>query len=222
MPRPTFEGVEERSIELNTPVEAVFAPTQNTTVYVFEIEQPQRIAVELAARDSGPDLTLVARLFDEQGELVSHAEAIIGQPLGMDEWEVTPGQYSLQLFGPETANRMLTITLVSRPAPPMGGGTISYGEAILGEIETQGQRDRWLFDGRAGEQVRMTMITMGTDPYLELYNSAGKLLASNDDQIERNAAIELTLPTDGTYTIVARMVNDDQTGTYRIALEKIR
>jgi len=222
MPQPTFNRIEEQPVELDTPFEAVFVPAQNATVYVFEVEQTQRIAVDLVAQDSGPDVALVARLFDEQDEIVPRAEASIGQPLGIDEWEVAPGHYKLQLFGPETTTRLLLITISSRPAPPIGGGTISYGEAILSEIAAQGQRDRWLFDGYAGEQVRITMITMDTDPYLELYNSAGTLLASNDDQIERNAAIELMLPADGTYTIVARMVNDDQTGTYRIALEKIR
>jgi len=37
----------------------------------------------------------------------------------------------------------------------------------------------------------------------------------------RDPALDLVLPADGEYTVVARMYSDDQTGAYRLALEHV-
>jgi hypothetical protein len=46
------------------------------------------------------------------------------------------------------------------------------------------------------------------------------LLARNDDRVGRSPLLNVTLDASGEYSLVARMVDDDQTGAYQIKLEQ--
>jgi serine protease Do len=61
------------------------------------------------------------------------------------------------------------------------------------------------------------------DPYLELLGPDGTQLIYNDDGAGYpNALIEAySLPTAGTYTIVARSFGDSRSGTYVLSLEEV-
>ncbi|MBN1201498.1 MAG: hypothetical protein JXJ20_06545 [Anaerolineae bacterium] len=213
----------ERVITLNTPAEVVYIPGQTREVYVFDSDRARRVGVLFEATDGGPSPRLAARLYDSEGEIVPHADASAGQPMLRDEWDLPgPGRYTLLVFGAESQSRALRLTVIARPLPESGGGTIAYGESHSGEIAARGQRDEWVFQGQAGDHVLITMTTPASDGYLELYEPAGRLVTTNDDSyLGHNPSLDVVLPATGEYTIVARMFDDDQTGAYRLALDRI-
>jgi hypothetical protein len=222
--RVTAVPVVEREVELDSPVEGVYVPGQTRELYVFHIEQTRRVGVRLVATDNGNPLQLQVLIYDADRQIVPKVSAPVGQPLLRDEWNLPgAGDYTVQVFGPEIESRTFTLTVVSRPVPGSGGGTIAYGESRSGEIAVRGQRDRWVFRGQAGDHVILTMTAPTADAYLELYDSAGHLIAHNDDSSPsmRDPVLDLVLPSDGEFTVVARMYGDDQTGTYRLLLEHV-
>jgi hypothetical protein len=193
-------------------------------VYLLFADRPRRVSVTLAPLDGGDPLRLSAQLYDASGALVPRVSAEVGPPLLRDEWDLPEtGEYVIQVFGPETEPRAFALTALSRPVAETGGSVIAYGESLSGEIAVRGQRDRWVFAGRARDRVRISLAAPTADAILEVYDPAGRLLAQNDDSqdFSRNPALELTLPADGNYTIVARMYGDDATGTYRLTLERL-
>jgi hypothetical protein len=81
--------------------------------------------------------------------------------------------------------------------------------------------ERWVFEGRAGQNITLTMFAESgnLDPALEVLRPSGGTLAYNDDaydpQLGTNAQLfRLLLPEDGTYVIEASRF--DGTGRYTI------
>lgn len=209
-------------LSLDQPVDTFYNPGEPPEQVTFSVDRPVRVAVAIEALDGGVDLRLQARLYDSAGNLLLPVSASLGQPLLRGEWDLPEaGEYAVQLFGPETTARAFRLAVVSRPVPEIGGGTIRYGETHSGEIAVRGQRDQWVFRGRTGDRVLITMTALLADGYLELYAPDERLLASNDDGPASNdPVLELDLPADGPYTIVVRMYDDDQTGVYQLALDR--
>jgi hypothetical protein len=114
--------------------------------------------------------------------------------------------------------------------PPAGAGRIERltpGQRVSGRLEPGdrprgggGYQDIWEFDGRAGQDVLIEMHSTELDPYLELRDADGAMIAENDDGGEGNDALILTrLPRDGRYRIIARSYGDHEaTGFYELSL----
>lgn len=213
----------ERLLDFDVPAEIVFVPNQRQDALIFYADRVRRVAVDLSPTDGDTNLNLQVRILDETGEMLPKITALLGEPMLRDEWDLPePGRYTIQLFGPEEHSRAFTLTLISRPIPEVGGGPIAYGETHSGAIAIRGQRDQWLFSGRAGDQVLITLQAVGSDAYLELYDPQGQSIAHNDDASGiHNAMIDMTLSTDGEYSIIVRMYDDNQTGSYQLALENV-
>jgi hypothetical protein len=205
---------------LDTPIEGVYVPGQVRELYFYENDGPRRISIGLEARDDSGPLRLLAQVYSVDGESV---QQVSGQPLRQSEWDlIEPGEYIIQVFGPETLARAFALTVRSRPIPKTGGDVIAYGQARSGEIAARGQRDNWTFEGRAGDSILIIMNTPSKDGYLALYDPDGQPVAQSDDYppLGQDAVLEVDLPVDGVYTIVARMYGDATTGTYRLVLEE--
>jgi len=103
-------------------------------------------------------------------------------------------------------------------------GAIAYGSTVVGRLTGETPQEYWAFEGAAGDTVRIEMIGRGDllDTYLELYGPDGQLLTENDDSGPRYSALidGYTLPTDGTYRIVARSY-DGELGAYQLSLERV-
>jgi S1-C subfamily serine protease len=73
------------------------------------------------------------------------------------------------------------------------------------------------FEGRAGQQVEITMASNQLNAYLILVSPDGKDLAQDDDSAGGNdARIVVTLPANGTYTILANSYGAGEVGDYRL------
>lgn len=106
--------------------------------------------------------------------------------------------------------------------------TLAYGAVERGTINDEQSERRYVFQGRAGDIVEITMRSTGAqvlDTFLRLIDPAGQPFAENDDiqpgQV-RDSQLTTTLPLDGQYTIVAtRYEGDDAdptTGDYELSL----
>lgn len=133
------------------------------------------------------------------------------------------GQFTIVARGfSSTASGPYTLTIAAAQAGPSGttssgGGTIAIGQTITPNL-TSGLRDTWTFSANGGEVIRINMDAE-FDTYLELYGPTGQEVARNDDANGLNSQIDVTLPTAGTYTIIARSFGDFGSGPYTLSLQ---
>lgn len=80
--------------------------------------------------------------------------------------------------------------------------------------------DVWEFSGSAGETVTLTMHSDALDSFLVLIDPLDRPIAQNDDRAAAtsDAAITITLPSSGTYSVIANTVSSGATGAYTLSL----
>ena len=118
-------------------------------------------------------------------------------------------------------------TIANNPTPAIAAPNVLTldGNAISAVLTTS---DRTLpdgsyfkayqFQGQAGQSVVIEMRANGIDPYLVLFDAAGRKVAEDDDSGGgKNARIAVTLPTTGRYTLYANSYEVGQTGSFTIA-----
>lgn len=109
-------------------------------------------------------------------------------------------------------------------AEAAGGGEISYGQTVTGQINNINYFEMWTFSGTKGDRVQITMTGDGfLDSYLGLIDGASEeVLAEDDDSAgNSNAVIEMTLPGSGNFIIVATRYDFDtgtSQGSYQLEL----
>ena len=86
---------------------------------------------------------------------------------------------------------------------------------INGRIDAPGDADHYVFAAKKGVALRFevkarrfgTLLQSGLDSVLEVFNSKGTLLLSNDDTVGKDAALLFTPPADGDYMLRIRDLN---------------
>ena len=128
---------------------------------------------------------------------------------------------------------LVSISLANLPVRA-GQGTQStielrFGEDVSGSVSDDHFRQVYVFTGRRGDVLSITMRrTEGDlDPFLLLADSNGRILAiSDDDGDHLSAAITLTsLPAEGRYFIMATRFGQElgsTSGTYTLVAERSR
>ncbi|MBL8130537.1 MAG: PPC domain-containing protein [Anaerolineae bacterium] len=97
---------------------------------------------------------------------------------------------------------------------------IQYGETREGVL-LPGARDRWTFQGAAGDVVTITLTSSDFDALLELYGPRDEGLDEDDDSAgNSNARItSFRLSESGVFTIVVRAYLESMTGAYLLSLQ---
>lgn len=73
------------------------------------------------------------------------------------------------------------------------------------------------FEGKAGEKIVLDLISKDFDAYLILRDPKNKKIARNNNSgDENNARIVVTLPSTGTYTIIAKTHKGGESGNYQL------
>ncbi len=115
-----------------------------------------------------------------------------------------------------TWSLVVTLALALLPVLPrayaQANGMIAYGEAVQGQITAKNYFQLWQFEGQKGDRIQILMEGDGNlDPYLGLIEFATENVLVEDDDSggNGNAYIETTLPSSGTFLIVATRYNFD-------------
>ncbi|MBN1965425.1 MAG: PPC domain-containing protein [Anaerolineae bacterium] len=112
----------------------------------------------------------------------------------------------------------------------LGAIPVEYGDIVSGTINQSSRFVVYTFEGAAGDQVRIGMDTLaGTlDTTLYLLSPDGAELAANDDAVVNETTNSLissvTLPSDGTYIIIAThygLLYGGTSGTYNLTLTRL-
>lgn len=97
--------------------------------------------------------------------------------------------------------------------------TLAYGETVVATL-TSGLQDEWTFTGSQGDTVTIILFSSAFDALLQLYDGSGQLIADNNDFDGLNAQIgPLTLPANGTFTILAGGVTPSAKGEYTLSID---
>ena len=99
---------------------------------------------------------------------------------------------------------------------------VTVGSATTGSLETVGDHDWFRITLSAGQSITVTLngITL-EDPYLRIRNSAGTVLAENDDVsagVIRDSKLSFTASSSGTYYIDAAAWEDNYVGDYQLSV----
>lgn len=103
--------------------------------------------------------------------------------------------------------------------------TLTLGTYTAGEIDTLGDHDWYRVTLTAGQTYTFSIdpsgpggaVTDVEDSYLRLRNSAGTLLAEDDDGgLATHSNLTFTATTTGTYFVDVGTYNDGETGTFRV------
>ncbi|HEX3053177.1 MAG TPA: PPC domain-containing protein [Aggregatilineaceae bacterium] len=119
---------------------------------------------------------------------------------------------------------MLAAMVPVLPQAEAAGGVMAYGDVVSGQLSNKSYFELWQFDGTKGDRVQITMTGDGQlDPYLGLIEGASEqVLVEDDDSAgNSNAMIETTLPSTGTFVIVATRYDFDlgtSQGSYDLEL----
>jgi len=119
---------------------------------------------------------------------------------------------------------MLAAMVPVLPQAEAAGGVMAYGDVVSGQLSNKSYFELWQFDGAKGDRIQITMTGDGQlDPYLGLIEGASEqVLVEDDDSAgNSNAMIETTLPSTGTFVIVATRYDFDlgtSQGSYDLEL----
>lgn len=101
------------------------------------------------------------------------------------------------------------------------------GEPVVSYL-VRDEQQAWTFDGTAGDKIHLSAQIYPPDPYselnviIELYDSAGNLLISDDNTAPGTDAmlIHYPLPATDTYTVVVRNLNTWVEGSYLLRYQR--
>jgi hypothetical protein len=198
--------------------------------YDFEGAPGQRVSIEL--RSSTFDTYLILK--DPAGEQVENDDADDGD-VGHSSVEADlseSGTYRVLVTSyesGETGAYDLTIEPSDAERRSPGGNdvtTLTVGGSVTGELaagdatfEDGEYHDLYVFDGAAGETVRIELASSDFDTYLGLITPAGEDIGNDDFEGDADrSVIELTLPEAGRYRVQATSYAAAETGRYRLML----
>jgi len=231
--------LESEPLQPNTPIQATFDSTPD--VYRFEAQAGELIDLSITA-DPGVDPVLILAN-DTLGEVVSSGTGALTSL----RTPAAGGYYLIVAtrFGPvgPTGGYILALNQPGQPLassaadpatatePEAEAALVTYGQTVSGVIDDATPGYIYALAGTAGDHVRLSLrAAQGStlDPYLELRDANGTILASNDDidpGVIRDSRIVHTLPADAEYQVVAsRYVGPDTettSGAYELSVELV-
>jgi len=99
--------------------------------------------------------------------------------------------------------------------------TLAIGGSVNSMLDTVGDRDWFRVELVAGQRYTFSIGPTGSgdilDSYLRLHNSAGTLIAQNDDAGSLYSRLSFTATTTGTFYVSVGAWNDAEAGNYRVS-----
>jgi hypothetical protein len=138
-----------------------------------------------------------------------------------------------------------TIRVSDQPAPPPSHGCGEIDPGVIESLSTEGRivrmgsvvtgrlglgsptveegrpAEAWQLDGRAGDRVQVALESDDFDSYLYVAGPGLDGVQTDDDGGgDLNSLIELTLPADGPYKVIASALSAGSSGAYTLRIEE--
>jgi hypothetical protein len=207
-------------------------PGQYVDLFVIDVSSPTDVDLTLESSDFDAYLLLFEGRPGAAGGLVGENDDGGDGTNSALAASLAPGSYVAVVTSFSTGTGAYTLSSSSMGADNAAGlqGRLQRGGAVSGQLTSSSPTlddgshyQLWNFDGQAGEEVTISLISDDFDAYMMLFQGAGldgERLASDDDGAGGlNARITHTLPSSGTYTVVANSYGAGTTGAYRIELQ---
>lgn len=199
--------------------------------WTFEGRRGQRLVIDLRSTDF--DAYLVLR--DDAGFVLGNDDDSGGENNARIH-TILPrdGRYQIIATGfRENSRGRYTLSVAGWEAPagpaPGAAGTIAVGETRDGVLEPGDDiagdgpyQDRWTFEAREGQRLRIDMTSTDLDSYLILLGPDGAQLATDDDGGgNKNASIGFRAASAGRYTAIATSYGENvKAGAYQLRLSE--
>lgn len=118
----------------------------------------------------------------------------------------------------------------SKPSSNSSGArTITAGQTVSSELSAADQKldddsfyETWTFQGRAGESVIITLRSSAFDAFLQVRDSRGEVMSTDDDSgagaSGTDSQLTIVIPADGRIVIVANTLEAGETGAYTLTV----
>lgn len=172
----------------------------------------------------GIDMALLL-LTPDGAEIAYNDDQSSGDLYGIYDAELCPvafpqdGTYTVMVQRVEGEGTYTLVANASRVIPLDNALTA----AVEGSLQDAAPVERWLFEGKAGQSLTVTMVALSgdLDTLLELYQPDGTFFVSNDDAVDTELGVnaqltQVQLPADGMYAIEAGRW--EGTGAYRLVI----
>lgn len=204
-------------------------------VYTFQGRSGQRIVVRLTSSAFDPYLIMRGPAEfsqDNDDEASGNTASRLDVRLPADgtyrimATSYRPGEQGAYVL--EVLDAGSSAAVASTPAGPAEGGALNIGQTVRGTLAQGDQTlqagefyDTWRLAGRRGQQIDVRLTSGDFDPYL-LIRGPGDFNEDNDDDEtergSRNSRLQITLPADGDYRIIATSYRSGEAGAYSLAV----
>lgn len=207
--------------------------------YTFEGLPGQRVRLDLRSGAFDPYLVLQP----PAGEALKNDDFEGDLARSRIEYDVTePGLYRVYVtsYGPrEQGDYALAMDFSGRFGDASSGGTVAVSgpadaaaltldQSLNGALERSDRRlesgefvDLHVFDGEAGEPVRIEMTSPEFDTYLVVTTPTGEVITNDDvGDDQTRSVVEMVMPMDGRYRIEATSYAAGETGRYRLRISQ--
>jgi hypothetical protein len=144
------------------------------------------------------------------------------------------GQYVIRansVEGGETGAYTIALRPFTPPPAPRAQA-IRAGQTVSGQLSDSDAQadddsyyDAFVYEGRAGERLRITLRSPDFDAFLSVGQGTGESFESiqtdDDGGGGTDAMVEITLPRTGTYVIRANTLTGGETGAYTLIVERL-
>lgn len=201
--------------------------------WTFAGRAGDRIQIDLSSPDFDTFLAIGMRRGGELRSLATDDDGADGTDSRVTVTLPETGEYVItanSLFEDEAGKYTLSVTALGQaPIAVVTGEVIRSGQAVEGTLSSADPTlddgsyyDYWVYEGRAGERIRVTMRASEFDTFLSFgYDDGGgfQLLDSDDDGAGgTDSEIEVTLSETRRYLIRANSLGEGETGRYSLSV----
>lgn len=199
------------------------------TIFSLVADPEQSVSLAVTTLDFDPivsirstDGTTIATNDDMEDNVNSLLETILSEAgtyfVVVDSYDAyTSGAY---IIGYNADEETMVAATIGTDIPVTVTGDIlpiAYGDQIDSQLD--GAEQRYSFDGSTNDAVTIEMTSNNLDAFVQLLDENGELVGQDDDSGQAfNAHLEITLPADGAYIIVASVRIGNPIGTFSLRL----
>ena len=197
------------------------ASTAEMNAFTFSVAANDTVLVRITATTGS--LQPVLRLYAPDGSLVNEATAYPAPTAELIVTLPTAGTYTLlalDRLGTGTGSYSLYLQRLNGPGSPT---PIVVGQTLSSSIASTAEMNAFTFSAAAGDKVlaRITATAGSLQPVLRLYAPDGSLVNEATAYPAPTAELIVTLPTAGTYTLLALDRLGTGTGSYSLYLQRL-